>query len=98
MSEQGEEGQAPGAPGPGVKGDLPPRPTVRESLRRGLFVRLPTEAESGEGLTGSEQPAEAYGDPAQAAQYGEVPAEEYPGWQQLPDGSWEEVNAEAHSY
>jgi hypothetical protein len=62
---------------------------VRESLRRGLFVRLPTEGESGEGLPGSEQPAEAYG---------EVPAEEYEGWRQLPDGSWEQVNAEAHSY
>jgi hypothetical protein len=69
---------------------------VRESLRRGLFVRLPTEGESGEGLPGSEQPAEAYGDPAQAGQYGEVPAEEYEGWRQLPDGSWEQLNAEGY--
>ena len=98
MSEQGEEGQAPGAPGSGAAGGLPPRPTVRESLRRGLFVRLPTEGETGEGLPGSEQPAETYSDPAQAGQYGEVPAEEYEGWRQLPDGSWEQVNADAHSY
>ncbi|MGD0274220.1 MAG: hypothetical protein ABSB96_10890 [Gaiellaceae bacterium] len=89
MSEQGDEGQAPGAPGSGAAGGLPPRPTVRESLRRGLFVRLPTEGESSEGLPGSEQPVEAYG---------EVPAEEYEGWRQLPDGSWEQVNAEAHTY
>ena len=95
MSEQGEEGQAPGAPGSGAAGGPPPRPTVRESLRRGLFVRLPTEGESGEGLPGPEQPAETYGDPGQ---YGEVPAEEYEGWRQLADGSWEQVNAEAHTY
>jgi hypothetical protein len=96
MSEQGEEGQTPGAPESEAAGSLPPRPTVRESLRRGLFVRLPTEGESGEGLPGSEQPAEAYGDPAQAGQYGEVPAEEYEGWRQLPDGSWEQLNAEGY--
>ena len=98
MSEQGEEGQTPGAPGSEAGGGLPPRPTVRESLRRGLFVRLPTEGESGEGLPGSEQPAEVYDSPEQVDQYGEVPAEEYPGWRQLPDGSWEEVSAEAHTY
>ena len=98
MSEQGEEGQTPGAPAPGAAGGLPPRPTVRESLRRGLFMRLPTEEESNKGLPGSEQPAEAYTNPEQTGQYGEVPAEEYPGWRQLPDGSWEQVSAEAHSY
>ncbi len=97
MSEHSDEGQAPGAPESGAAGGLP-RPTVRESLRRGLFVRLPTEGESGEGLPGPEQPAEAYGDPAQAAEYGEVVAEEYEGWRQLPDGSWEQVDAAPVSY
>jgi len=98
MSEHGDEGQVPEAPGSEAASGLPPRPTLRESLRRGLFVRLPTEGESGEGLPGPEQPAEAYGDPAQADQYGEVVAEEYEGWRQLPDGSWEQVDAEANSY
>jgi hypothetical protein len=87
MTEQGEEGKAPQAPG-----GPPPRPTVRENLRRGLFVRLPTEGESSEGVGGAEQPAEGY------EQYGEVPAEEYEGWRQTADGGWEPVNAEAYSY
>ena len=98
MSEHGDEGQAPETEGPEAASGLPPRPTLRESLRRGLFVRLPTEGESGEGVPGPEQPAEAYGDPAQAAQYGDVVAEEYEGWRQLPDGSWEQVDAAPVSY
>lgn len=80
MSEQGEEGQTPGAPEPEAGSGVPPRPTVRESLRRGLFVRLPTEAESAAGLPG---PAEA-----------EQPAETYEGWRQTPDGGWEPINPE----
>lgn len=85
MSEQGEEGQAPGAAEGETQGGLPPRPTVRESLRRGLFVRLPTEGESGEGLPGPEQPVASE-------------SEEYPGWRQTADGGWEPVSPEAQAY
>jgi hypothetical protein len=91
MSDQGEEGQVPAPPGAEGKGELPPRPTVRESLRRGLFVRLPTEGESREGVPGAEQPAKALGD------LGQYP-EQYPGWRQAADGSWEQVEEVTYGY
>ncbi len=83
MSEYGEEGQGPEGQAPGPAGEIPARPTVRESLRRGLFVRLPTEGESGEGLPG--QPADEA-------------AETYEGWRQTADGGWEPVSPEAQAY
>ncbi|MGC9974241.1 MAG: hypothetical protein ABSC36_02465 [Gaiellaceae bacterium] len=105
MSEQGEEGQVPAPPGLEDKGELPPRPTVRESFRRGLFVRLPTEGETGEGLAGPEQGApeqpvdeSAYTDQGIAGQYPEQVADPYPGWRQAADGSWEAVSPEAYAY
>jgi len=105
MSDQGEEGQVPAPPGLEGRGELPPRPTVRESFRRGLFVRLPTEGEASEGLSGPEQgapeqPAEDtnYSDQARAEQYPEQVADPYPGWRQAADGSWEAVTPEAYDY
>jgi hypothetical protein len=65
---------------------------VRESLRRGLFVRLPTEGESQEGTPGAEQPAEAFGYPEQAA------PDQYPGWRQAADGSWEQIEPDTSEY
>jgi hypothetical protein len=91
MSEQGEEGQVPAPPEPEGAGGLPPRPTVRESLRRGLFVRLPTEGESQEGVLGADQPAEAFG-------YPEQQADPYPGWRQAADGTWVQVETESYGY
>lgn len=105
MSDQGEEGQAPEIPGLEGKGELPPRPTVRESFRRGLFVRLPTEDETSEGLfepeqETPEQPAEdaSYPDQTRVELYPEQVADPYPGWRQAADGSWEAVSPEASSY
>ncbi|MGD0167466.1 MAG: hypothetical protein ABSC51_09310 [Gaiellaceae bacterium] len=94
MSEQGDEGQTPEAPEQGTESGLPPRPTVRESLRRGLFVRLPTERESSEGLSGpsTQQPAET---PAPQEQPG---AEQYEGWRQAADGTWEQIGEETYTY
>ena len=78
---------------------------MRESLRRGLFVRLPTENEAGE-----EPPAAEQGAPEQPAaeteysgetiaeQYPEQVADPYPGWRQAADGSWEAVSPEAQDY
>ena len=71
---------------------MPPRPTVRESFRRGLFVRLPTEGEAEEGLAGAEQGQ------GLADQYPEQVADPYPGWRQAADGSWEAVSPEAIAY
>jgi hypothetical protein len=70
---------------------MPPRPTVRESFRRGLFVRLPTEDDA-EGVAGSEQGQGI------ADQYPEQVADPYPGWRQAADGSWEAVSPEAIAY
>ncbi len=106
MNDQGEEGQVPAPPGLEGGGELPPRPTVRESFRRGLFVRLPTEGETNEGLSGPvqgvpEQPAaenNVYPDQASAGQYPEQVADPYPGWRQAADGSWEAVSPEAYAY
>ncbi len=103
MSDQGDEGQVPAPPGLEGKGELPPRPTVRESFRRGLFVRLPTEGETNEGgpeQNTPERPVEdaSYPDQARVEQYPEQVADPYPGWRQAPDGSWEAVSPEAQSY
>jgi len=91
MSDQGAEGQVPEPPGLEGRGELPPRPTVRESFRRGLFVRLPTEDDA-EGVAGSEQGQGI------ADQYPEQVADPYPGWRQAADGSWEAVSPEAIAY
>ncbi|MGA9762136.1 MAG: hypothetical protein WBQ14_06920 [Gaiellaceae bacterium] len=91
MSDQGAEGQVPEPPGLEGRGEMPPRPTVRESFRRGLFVRLPTEGDA-EGLAESEQ-GEGIAD-----QYPEQVADPYPGWRQAADGSWEAVSPEAIAY
>jgi hypothetical protein len=94
MSDQGEEGQVPEPPGLEGRGALPPRPTVREGFRRGLFVRLPSEGEAEEGVGGAEeQSGENLAD-----QYPEQVADPYPGWRQAADGSWEAVSPEAQSY
>jgi len=77
---------------------LPPRPTVRESFRRGLFVRLPSEGEAGEGVAGAEQPDEEQSGEGIADQYPEQVADPYPGWRQATDGSWEAVGPEAYEY
>ena len=98
MSDQGEEGQVPEPPGLEGRGELPPRPTVRESFRRGLFVRLPSEGEAEEGVAGTEQPAEEQGGEGIADQYPEQVADPYPGWRQAADGSWEAVGPEAYEY
>ena len=105
MSDQGEEGQVPAPPGLEGRGELPPRPTVRESFRRGLFVRLPTEGEAGEGLPGltqgaPNQPAEEtdYSGQTHAELYTEQVADPYPGWRQAADGSWEAVTPESYDY
>jgi hypothetical protein len=92
MSDQGVEGQVPEPPGLEGRGELPPRPTVRESFRRGLFVRLPTEGEAEEGIAAAEQ-GEGLAD-----QYPEQVADPYPGWRQAADGSWEAVSPEAIAY
>src|SRR5665811_882325 len=92
MSDQGAEGQVPEPPGLEGRGEMPPRPTVRESFRRGLFVRLPTEGEAEEGLAGAEQGQ------GLADQYPEQVADPYPGWRQASDGSWEAVSPEAIAY
>ncbi len=92
MSDQGEEGQVPEAPGLEGRGELPPRPTVRESFRRGLFVRLPSEGDAEEGVAGAE------GGQGIADQYPEQVADPYPGWRQAADGSWEAVGPEAYEY
>ena len=92
MSDQGAEGQVPEPPGLEGRGEMPPRPTVRESFRRGLFVRLPTEGEAEEGLAESEQGQGI------ADQYPEQVADPYPGWRQAADGSWEAVSPEAIAY
>lgn len=84
MSEYDEEGQSPEEQPAQPASDLPARPTVRESLRRGLFVRLPTEGESSEGLP--EATTEEEG------------AETYEGWRQTEDGGWEPVSPEAQAY
>jgi len=97
MSDQGEQGQVPEPPGLEGRGELPSRPTVRESFRRGLFVRLPTEGEAEEGLAGAEQGAEDQGQ-GLADQYPEQVADPYPGWRQAADGSWEAVGPEAYDY
>ena len=97
MNDQGAEDQVPEPPGLEGRGELPPRPTVRESFRRGLFVRLPTEAEAEEGLPGAEQSAEE-STQGLADQYPEQVADPYPGWRQAADGSWEAVSPEAQSY
>ncbi|HEY5478512.1 MAG TPA: hypothetical protein VIJ84_02735, partial [Gaiellaceae bacterium] len=91
MSDQGAEGQVPEPPGLEGRGEMPPRPTVRESFRRGLFVRLPTEDDA-EGVAGSEQGQGI------ADQYPEQVADPYPGWRQAADGSWEAVSPEAIAY
>ncbi len=91
MSDQGGEGQVPEPPGLEGRGEMPPRPTVRESFRRGLFVRLPTEDDA-EGVAGSEQGQGI------ADQYPEQVADPYPGWRQAADGSWEAVSPEAIAY
>src|SRR5664279_786793 len=91
MSDQGGEGQVPEPPGLEGRGEMPPRPTVRESFRRGLFVRLPTEDDA-EGVAGSEQGQGI------ADQYPEQVADPYPGWRQAADGSWEAVSPEAITY
>src|SRR5665811_787686 len=91
MSDQGAEGQVPEPPGLEGRGEMPPRPTVRESFRRGLFVRLPTEDDA-EGVAGSEQGQ------GLADQYPEQVADPYPGWRQAADGSWEAVSPEAIAY
>jgi hypothetical protein len=96
MSEQGGEGQVPESPEPEGKGGLPPRPTVRESVRRGLFVRLPSESDAEEGVAGTEQAAES--GEGIADQYPEQVADPYPGWRQAADGSWEAVGPEAYQY
>ena len=94
MSDQGEEGQVPEPPGLEGRGELPPRPTVREGFRHGLFVRLPSEGEAEEGVGGAaEQSGENLAD-----QYPEQVADPYPGWRQAADGSWEAVSPEAQSY
>ena len=94
MSAQGEEGQVPEPPGLEGRGELPPRPTVREGFRHGLFVRLPSEGEAEEGVGGAaEQSGENLAD-----QYPEQVADPYPGWRQAADGSWEAVSPEAQSY
>jgi hypothetical protein len=105
MSDQGEEGQVPEPPGLEGRGELPPRPTVRESFRRGLFVRLPTEDDAGEALPAPEQgapeqPVEEtdYSGQTHAEQYPEQVADPYPGWRQAADGSWEAVTPEAQDY
>jgi hypothetical protein len=98
MSDQGEEGQVPEPPGLEGRGESPPRPTVRESLRRGLFVRLPTEGDAEEGSSGAEQSAEEQSGQGIADQYPEQVADPYPGWRQAADGSWEAVGPEAYSY
>ncbi|HEY5160293.1 MAG TPA: hypothetical protein VII83_04395, partial [Gaiellaceae bacterium] len=98
MSDQGEEGQIPEPPGLEGRGELPPRPTVRESVRRGLFVRLPTEGDADEGLAGAEQSAEEQSGQGLADQYPEQVADPYPGWRQAADGSWEAVGPEAYDY
>jgi len=97
MSDQGEEGQVPEPPGLEGRGELPPRPTVRESFRRGLFVRLPSEGEAEQGPAGTEQGAEEQGQ-GLADQYPEQVADPYPGWRQAADGSWEAVSPEAIAY
>ena len=91
MSDQGEEGQVPEPPGLEGRGELPPRPTVRESFRRGLFVRLPSEGDAEEGVAGAEGQGIA-------DQYPEQVADPYPGWRQAADGSWEAVGPEAYEY
>lgn len=98
MSDQGDEGQVPEPPGLEGRGELPPRPTVRESFRRGLFVRLPSEGEAGEGVAGAEQPDEEQSGEGIADQYPEQVADPYPGWRQAADGSWEAVGPEAYEY
>jgi hypothetical protein len=98
MSDQGEEGQIPEPPGLGGRGELPPRPTLRESVRRGLFVRLPTEGGAEEGLAGAQQSAEEQSGQGLADQYPEQVADPYPGWRQAADGSWEAVDPEAYNY
>jgi len=98
MSDQGEEGQVPEPPGLEGRGELPPRPTVRESFRRGLFVRLPSEGEAGEEVAGAEQPDEEQSGEGIADQYPEQVADPYPGWRQAADGSWEAVGPEAYEY
>jgi hypothetical protein len=83
MSEY-DEGQAPPQPGPPQEGGggAPPRPTVRESFRRGIFVRLPTERESSEGLPG---PGE--GEPAEPV------AEEAAAYEQAVEPAYDEQSA-----
>ena len=98
MSDQGDEGQVPEPPGLEGRGELPPRPTVRESFRRGLFVRLPSEGEAGEGVAGAEQPDEEQSGEGIADQYPEQVADPYPGWRQAADGSWEAVGPKAYEY
>jgi len=71
---------------------------VRESFRRGLFVRLPSEGEAGEGVAGAEQPDEEQSGEGIADQYPEQVADPYPGWRQATDGSWEAVGPEAYEY
>ncbi|MHB8060772.1 MAG: hypothetical protein ACYDHO_08075 [Gaiellaceae bacterium] len=94
MSDQGGEGQVPEPPGLEGRGELPPRPTVRESFRRGLFVRLPSEGDAEEGVAGAGQAAESGA--GIADQYPEQVADPYPGWRQAADGSWEAVGPEAY--
>jgi hypothetical protein len=96
MSDQGEEGQVPEPPGLEGRGDLPPHPTVRESFRRGLFVRLPSEGDAEEVVAGADQDAES--GQGIADQYPEQVADPYPGWRQAADGSWEAVGPEAYDY
>ena len=96
MSDQGEEGQVPEPPGLEGRGELPPRPTVRESFRRGLFVRLPSEGDAEEGVAEADQDAES--GQGIADQYPEQVADPYPGWRQAADGSWEAVGPEAYDY
>jgi len=91
MSDQGGEGQVPEPPGLEGRGEIPSRPTVRESFRRGLFVRRPTEDDA-EGVAGSGQGQGI------ADQYPEQVADPYPGWRQAADGSWEAVSPEAIAY